>query len=112
IAPSASDPVVAGYASLAQYYDAFTEAYDYDAWLGALEELALAHGLRGRRLLDVGCGTGKSFLPFLAHGYEVTACDISPEMLAAAAGKTPPGAVELVLADMRELPDLGRFDLI
>jgi SAM-dependent methyltransferase len=68
--------------------------------------------LRGRRLLDVACGTGKSFLPFLARGYAVTACDISPEMVAAAQAKPETRGARLLVADMRELPELGRFDLI
>jgi SAM-dependent methyltransferase len=112
IARSDADQVVAGYAPLAPYYDAFTADYDYETWADGLESLAAEHGLRGRRLLDVGCGTGKSFLPFLARGYRVTACDISPAMIAAASRKLPPGAARLLVADMRELPDLGRFDLI
>ncbi len=112
IAPPASDPAVSGYEALAPYYDAFTSAYDYETWLGAIEQLAREHGLRGTRVLDVACGTGKSFEPLLARGYEVTACDISPAMVAAAAEKFAARGVELFVADMRELPPLGRFDLI
>ncbi len=44
-----------------------------------------------------------------ALGWEVTGCDVSPAMLEQAAGA---GAVELVVADMRELPVLGGFDLV
>jgi SAM-dependent methyltransferase len=70
-----------------------------------------AHGLTGDRLLDVGCGTGKSFLPLLARGWKVTACDISPAMIAVAKEKV--GAdVRLEVADMRELPVFGEFDLV
>jgi SAM-dependent methyltransferase len=104
--------VVASYDQLAPYYDAFTAGYDYSAWADSLETLAIEHGLAGRRLLDVACGTGKSFLPFLARGYSVTACDICPAMVAIAGSKIAPGAARLVVADMRELPDLGHFDLV
>jgi SAM-dependent methyltransferase len=41
----------------------------------------------------------------------VTACDISPEMLELAAAKAPP-EVELHIADARQLPRLGSFDLV
>jgi SAM-dependent methyltransferase len=112
LAPPSPGSAVASYESLAPYYDAFTASYDYEAWLTALEALACEHGLDGRRLLDVGCGTGKSFLPMLARGYRVTACDISPAMVEAARDKVGAGAAELLVADMRELPPLGRFDLI
>ena len=98
------------YDALAGAYDALTAAYDHDSWLASLERLAHEHGVRGKRLLDVACGTGKSFLPLLRRDYEVTGCDISAGMLAHAARKAP--QARLVLADMRSLPLLGSFDLV
>jgi SAM-dependent methyltransferase len=100
------------YDALAAVYDDFTAHHDYDGWTATLEALASQHGLHGRRLLDVGCGTGKSFMPFLERGWQVTACDLSRGMLARA-DKKAGGRARLVQADMRSLPaDLGRFDLI
>src|SRR3954464_14843220 len=100
------DQALSAYDGLAPHYDAFTAGYDYETWTDALETLAREHGLRGRRLLDVACGTGKSFVPFLAHGYDVTACDISAEMVAMAKAKPETSGARLLVADMRELPDL------
>lgn len=99
------------YDATAPYYDAFTAHHDYELWTDVIRGLAAGHGLAGTRLLDVGCGTGKSFLPFAAREWDVTACDVSPRMLELAAAKAPPG-VELHLADARELPRYGRFDLV
>lgn len=99
------------YDLLAPVYDLLTTGYGHDHWLQALESLAHEHGLRGKRLLDVACGTGSSFLPMLLAGYEVTACDLSPEMAARAAQRSRGRAVVHV-ADMRSLPDWGPFDLI
>jgi SAM-dependent methyltransferase len=99
------------YEALAPVYDDFTAHHDYELWLGNLLPKLRRHGLSGRRLLDVGCGTGKSFLPMLARGWEVTACDISPSMLALARAKAGP-ATSLSVADMRELPVFGEFDLV
>src|SRR5437879_1305359 len=80
--PSATASVALGaYETLAPYYDSFTAAYDHDNWLSELEAIAKCHGLRGRRLLDVACGTGKSFIPLLERGYQTTACDLSPAMV-------------------------------
>jgi SAM-dependent methyltransferase len=101
---------VGGYETFAPWYDAFTAGSDYDAWTSHVLALAGAYGLRGTRALDVACGTGKSSLPLHARGFEVTACDGSPAMLAEAARKAPD--VRLVEADMRELPALGEFDLV
>jgi SAM-dependent methyltransferase len=99
------------YEAIASVYDDFTAHHDYELWLGNLLPKARSHGLSGCRLLDVGCGTGKSFLPMLARGWEVTACDISPSMLALARAKAGHLA-ELSVADMRELPVFGEFDLV
>jgi SAM-dependent methyltransferase len=99
------------YAVLAPAYDLLTAEYAYGPWLAAIEWLAVRHGLAGRRLLDVGCGTGKSFMPLLDRGFDVTACDISPEMVAAARTKAA-GRADVLVADMRRLPILGEFDLI
>jgi SAM-dependent methyltransferase len=105
------DPAEAAYDALAPAYDVLTADYDYDAWLSAIERVAIAHGLAGRRVLDVACGTGKSFLPLLERGYDVTACDISEAMLRVARTKVGPRA-SLRQLDMRALPALGPFDLV
>src|SRR5690348_17252562 len=99
------------YDTLAPAYDLLTAGYAYERWLTALERLAHEHGLRGHRVLDVACGTGKSFEPLLDRGYEVTACDGSPEMAAIAAERAA-GRARVHVADMRELPRYGAFDLV
>jgi SAM-dependent methyltransferase len=106
-----SDHALRAYERMAPSYDAFTAHHRYDEWTATLEQLAREAGLRGRRLLDVACGTGKSFLPFLERGYEVTACDLSPRMAAIAAGKAA-GRARVSVHDMRSLPVLGVFDLV
>ena len=103
-------PVTAEYDALASAYDDFTAGFPYERWLNGIEALAIGHGLRGRRVLDVACGTGNSFLPLLARGYEVVGCDASEAMLARAATKAD--GARLFQADMRELPDAGEFDLV
>jgi SAM-dependent methyltransferase len=99
------------YEAIAPVYDEFTAHHDYDFWLGQLIPKLEEHGLRGNRLLDVACGTGKSFIPMLEKGWEVTACDISPSMVALARRKVGERA-QLSVADMRRLPVFGEFDLV
>jgi SAM-dependent methyltransferase len=99
------------YEAIAPLYDDFTHHHDYELWLGNLLPKLRLHGLSGHRLLDVGCGTGKSFLPMTERGWEVTACDISPSMLELARAKAGDTA-QLSVADMRELPVFGEFDLV
>jgi SAM-dependent methyltransferase len=99
------------YESIAPVYDDFTAHHDYETWVGTLLALAATHGLRGETALDVACGTGKSFLPLLERGWQVTACDISAGMIELAREKAG-GAVRIEIADMRELPVFGSFDLV
>ena len=99
------------YQAMAPLYDDFTAHHDYELWLGNLMPKLARHGIAGRRLLDIGCGTGKSFIPMLRRGWEVTACDISPAMVELARAKAG-GAARLSVADMRELPAFGEFDLV
>jgi SAM-dependent methyltransferase len=99
------------YEAMAPVYDAFTGHYESEEWIADLVKLLKRHGLSGRRLLDVGCGTGTSFLPMLARGWEVTGCDISPAMLEHAREKAGE-EVQLMIADMLDLPELGDFDLV
>ena len=101
----------ATYEAMASVYDIFTAHYDDELWIGELVAALERNGLSGERLLDVACGTGKSFLPMLDRGWEVTACDISPAMLAGARAKVGE-AVPLSVADMRGLPEIGKFDLV
>jgi SAM-dependent methyltransferase len=97
---------------MARFYDLFTAHHDYELWFSHLLPALAAHGQRGPgRLLDVGCGTGKSFLPMLGRGWEVTACDLSESMVERARRKAG-GEARLAVADMRELPAFGEFDLV
>src|SRR5919201_2745907 len=105
------DSALDAYESLAPFYDDYTASYGHERWIGQLEAAALGLGLSGRRVLDAGCGTGKSTLPWLARGYEVVAYGISPAMVEQARERLTGEAVELLTADVRDLPELGEFDL-
>jgi SAM-dependent methyltransferase len=69
------------------------------------ERLAAAAPIEpGTRVLDVASGTGNAAIPAAARGGEVTASDLTPELLEA--GSQRPGAegIEWVTADAEELP--------
>ncbi|HET7444946.1 MAG TPA: class I SAM-dependent methyltransferase [Solirubrobacterales bacterium] len=101
------------YQAMAPAYDAFTAHHNYDLWLGHMLPKLEQHGLAGDRLLDAACGTGKSFLPMRRRGWTVTGTDISPAMIDVARAKVAgDDGVELGVADLRELPVLGEFDLV
>lgn len=101
------------YDALAPSYDDFTIGYGYryETWTATLFARLEQEGLSGDRMLDVACGTGFSFIPLLERGLRVTACDVSPAMVETARAKVGDRA-EFHVADMRELPVFGEFDLI
>jgi SAM-dependent methyltransferase len=107
-----ASPALLAYERLAPVYDRFTADYDHARWVDALLAIARDHGLSGIRALDVGCGTGKSFAPLLARGFDVWACDISPAMVVRARMRTGADPQRVLVADMRQLPPLGAFDLV
>jgi SAM-dependent methyltransferase len=109
--PIARDHARHAYDALAPGYDLFTAHHDQAQWTGLILELAAAAGLAGSRVLDVGCGTGSAIPPMLDRGFAVTGVDISPAMIALATEKVGARA-ELCVGDMRDLPALGRFDLV
>lgn len=103
-AADAPDPFAAG----APFYDLDLEGYDDDVALFA----RLADG-GWRRVLELGCGTGRVAVALARRGLTVTGVDVSPAMLAIArerAGGT--AGLSLIEADMCTL-DLGeRFDAV
>jgi SAM-dependent methyltransferase len=99
------------YEGCAVAYDDLTAHHDFGLWLGSLMPELERHGLKGNRLLDVACGTGNSFQEMVARGWRVVGCDISPSMIELARAKADV-SVRLEVADMRELPVFGEFDLV
>lgn len=94
-------------------YDPLRSGDDYSDWAQLLLGLIEKHTPGRGRLLDVGCGTGNSAVPFARLGFEVTACDISGAMLDIAIAKDTEKLVDYRHADMRDLPaDLGQFSVI
>ena len=70
----------------------FNDARTYEQWLknGRTHQTTefenqlmvdMLKPLRGESLLDIGCGTGTSLLPFVEMGLETTGLDASPYML-------------------------------
>lgn len=106
-----SDAPEENWDAFSPFYDDFTGHFDYVAWTQTLEALACEHGVSGTRLLDIACGTGKSFQPLLDGGYDVVGCDISQRMLEVAERRCG-GRARLLHRDMRRLEVLGAFDLV
>jgi ubiquinone/menaquinone biosynthesis C-methylase UbiE len=82
-----------------------------------LEGLALRQTLAGytfENCLEIGCGTGKNTIWLLERARQVTAVDLSEEMLALAKEKIASDHVRFLQADIREDWNFveGLFDLV
>lgn len=79
--------------------------------LAALRKI-IPEALRGRRVLEVACGTGYWTTLIAAHASSVVATDLADETMEIARSKPyPPGKVSFRTEDVYALaPDLGRFD--
>ncbi len=99
------------YSQLAPYYDRIYWGKDYGREVEFLVELFRRNGVSGRRLLEVGCGTGNHTKLFVRLGYQVTGVDLSEDVLKVAAGKVRHGA-KFIRGDMRDLGSAveGQFD--
>lgn len=92
-------------ANFARHYDVLTGHKDYDAEVAALD--AKIRAAQAKRVLDIGCGSGRHARLLQERGYDVTAIDTSPDMIAIAAAA--PGKVRFLARPLAEL-DEGPFD--
>ncbi|NLA58359.1 MAG: class I SAM-dependent methyltransferase [Firmicutes bacterium] len=124
------------YEVLARYYDQLMDEVDYDYWCeyvlslveraeggvglggGSLEDRGeppdSASWLRGKRVLDLACGTGQFAYRLQQRGLAVMAVDHSPEMLAIAEERARASGLEItfICQDMRQLELPYEYDLI
>lgn len=70
------------YSALARFYDGLTKDIPSDKWAAFIEKQA--GGLKGKRVLDAACGTGKITVQLAKRGAQVAGFDASQEMLWAA----------------------------
>jgi ubiquinone/menaquinone biosynthesis C-methylase UbiE len=75
------------YHALAQSYDRLTNDVDYEATVDFYFEILRREGLRPKTAVDLACGTGSVAVLLARKGLQVTAVDLSAEMLAEAAQK-------------------------
>ena len=69
---------------------------------------------KSRRILDVGCGTGRHSIELAGRGYSLTGIDLSDKMLETAGSKARKKnlAVDFQKHDARNLPFNNEFDLV
>ena len=97
-----------GYARYAHEYDErekFWDSFEKKALKPYIDEA------KGKKVLDAGAGTGRVSLRLHKTGAEVTALDISPEMLGILERKEP--GIKTALGDMTHMPlEDESFDMV
>ena len=83
------------YQNLAASYDRLTNDVDYESWVDFSHAILEKEGLKPRTVADLACGTGSATRILARRGYQVTAVDLSEEMLTEAMDKC---------ADLEQLP--------
>ena len=95
-------------ASFAKSYDVITGHKEYKKEVEKLKFILESKGLSSNsNLLDIGCGTGNHSVLLVEYGYDITAVDLSIDMINIANAKNT--AVSFIAGDITEL-SLGKFD--
>ncbi len=102
---------MSGFASV---YDKVMAYADYDSWYKFIKNIIDEKGIKGKDVLDLGCGTGEISIRFKSAGYSVLGVDLSTEMLSIASDKARGKKLDIHFAnqDMRELKFPVGFDIV
>lgn len=109
------DTVPADYAVLAPIYNQIGMARFAELMTPRLIDFAQQRDWLGRRILDLGCGTGGSIQWLSRYSYNVTGLDSSAEMLdmARKSFDNPGLSLKWQQRDMRELDEsVGQMDMV
>jgi SAM-dependent methyltransferase len=103
----AYDPTTYG-AAIADEYDAmYRDAFDTDAAVGVLAELA-----DGGEVLEFGIGTGRLAIPLAQQGLAVHGVDASPHMVEKLREKPGADAIAVTIGDFADVEVKGKFALV
>lgn len=69
------------YQQMADYYFSYVDSKPFNAYYERPGTLALLPEVKGKRVLDAGCAAGWYTAWLLDHGAQVTAVDLSPNMV-------------------------------
>ncbi|MGC0422212.1 class I SAM-dependent DNA methyltransferase [Embleya sp. AB8] len=114
------DHALLAYETVAADYEKIAEDPDFARWISFYAQLFDRYGSAGtpsgkptgKQLLDLGCGTGLSTLAFRDLGYAATGFDLSPSMIELARAKPAAAGISFSVGDLRDIPDLGDFDVV
>lgn len=103
--------MTAHYAKFATVYDELMIDIPYDRYVDLID--LAASGIEGKKILDIGCGTGLLSAKLAKQGGKVTAVDLSTDMLQVAAKRAESLQlpIEFINQPMQELTGHHGFDI-
>jgi ubiquinone/menaquinone biosynthesis C-methylase UbiE len=109
------DPIaLKAYEQLAEAYDALIDTKPHNAYYERPATLSLLPEVKGKQVLDAGCGPGAYAEWLLSQGAHVVAFDVSPKMLRLAKRRLQ-GKAHLLQADLAQplyFLDDASFDIV
>lgn len=105
---------MSSYQILAPYYDELMSHVPYDKWVQFTNEQYDKHKISGKRILELGCGTGEIAIRLAAEGYDVTGVDLSEDMLTVGLQKAMEHHVHVqwIKQNIVELTGFEKMDMI
>jgi len=97
------------YKRFAKYYDLVYSKKDYNKEVKFIVQQIKKNKIKGKQVLDVGCGTGNHDVILRKKGFRITGIDINKEMLKLAKKKVKGKFLE---GDMRAFNIKKKFDII
>ena len=95
------------------HYYALGYRWNTEAECDFIEACLKAHGpASAKRLLDIGCGSGRHLAKLAQRGYQMTGVDLSPEMVAFVEEQAKSGhhSITVSVDDLRDLTLRGTYD--
>lgn len=98
------------YETFAFVYDEVMDTSLYEKWLA----FSKRHLQGKKEILELACGTGALAVAFAKEGYNVTALDLSEEMLMIASNRALEAEtdIQFVAGDMLDLSEIGQYQAV
>ncbi len=97
-------PTAEGYSKISETYEGTPKSPETAFMTEGKKLFKMLGCVKGKKILDVGCGTGRYSIPLAKKGAEVHGIDISEGMLEVAKRKSKGLNIKYQLADMRNIP--------
>lgn len=98
------------YKKFAKYYDLIYSVKDYTKETKFLISLIRKYRLKGKKVLEVGCGTGGHAIFLKKKGFDIVGVDLNKEMLTVARKKSK--SIKFYQGDMRKFNLKNKFDIV